>query len=938
MRKLYLFLLSVIVAGTLFQSKAVDLYIRGAQFGWEAKDCTDANKFTTTDDNVYKITLATLKSGFKIATLTSSGGWNDSYNFGSASNIEPGKEYTLTTAGNSGSITTKGASDLTNVTLTFTLSTKKLKVEGQAEEAKYPEALYMVGDFNGWTTNDANYKMTREGETGKYVIENVNIPTGKKIKFCDGSWDNNWGAVTDGDPLPVGTEFVPNYNANNYKLTEALSNATIEFYYNIENIESAKAKVTNGGVTPPEPTFPENLYVVGQVDGATKWAANHGVLLVKDGSVYTIESIKVEDAGEGSGYFGLATQLGATADSWNGATGLNGGDRYGAQTKDAPLAPGTPATIVKFAADVNASAAYSWKVAAGTYSLTADLDAMTISIVKKDDPTPPEPEYPELYIRGSFTNYEAKPEYKMTREGKVYTLSGIEIPADAKFKISDDTDNWAINFGGTGVEGVEGEQTDELANGTEKNAWFNSSVNFTVAKKLTNATVTFTFEGAKDGVANKIKVEGTEVVTPPEPEYPELYVRGTMTDYNVMPEYKMTREGKVYTLSGIEIPAGAKFKISDNTDNWAINFGGTGVEGVEDEQTDELANGTEKNAWFNSSVNFTVAKKLTNATVTFTFEGAKPGVANKIKVEGTEVDDPQPENPDLYIIGLNNDWNNFPASNKFTHAEGTTVYTLELASMAAGTNFKFCPENWGGEGEHLYVFGAENADNGKITEAKLNTSINMKRSDTGSANFVTDPKLKDVKITLDINYTTQVYTMKLEGTVDTEPVTIPEHPEFYLVGTFAQSTTGGWDTMDDWKFTCDEATNTYTIEGKTFEADAQFKIAPKNWEYPEIVFGAATAEQAVTFNEAINLTKGNDASKNFKFTEKAENVKLVFKYVADGTSTLTVTKTSGIDGIESGIDGVAEYYNMQGVRVMNPEEGIYIVRRGNKVTKEIVRK
>lgn len=233
MRKLYLFLLSVIVAGTLFQSKAVDLYIRGAQFGWEAKDCTDANKFTTTDNNVYKITLATLKSGFKIATLTSSGGWSDSYNFGSASNIEPGKEYTLTTAGNSGNITTKGAADLTNVTLTFTLSTKKLKVEGQAEVAKYPEALYMVGDFNGWTTNDANYKMTREGETGKYVIENVNIPTGKKIKFCDGSWDNNWGAVTDGDPLPVGTEFVPNYNANNYKLTEALSNATIEFYYNI---------------------------------------------------------------------------------------------------------------------------------------------------------------------------------------------------------------------------------------------------------------------------------------------------------------------------------------------------------------------------------------------------------------------------------------------------------------------------------------------------------------------------------------------------------------------------------------------------------------------------------------------------------------------------------------------------------------------------------
>lgn len=33
----------------------------------------------------------------------------------------------------------------------------------------------------------------------------------------------------------------------------------------------------------------------------------------------------------------------------------------------------------------------------------------------------------------------------------------------------------------------------------------------------------------------------------------------------------------------------------------------------------------------------------------------------------------------------------------------------------------------------------------------------------------------------------------------------------------------------------------------------------------------------------------------------------------------------------------AEYFNMQGVRVLNPGEGFYIVRRGGKVTKEIIR-
>ena len=37
-------------------------------------------------------------------------------------------------------------------------------------------------------------------------------------------------------------------------------------------------------------------------------------------------------------------------------------------------------------------------------------------------------------------------------------------------------------------------------------------------------------------------------------------------------------------------------------------------------------------------------------------------------------------------------------------------------------------------------------------------------------------------------------------------------------------------------------------------------------------------------------------------------------------------------------EGPAVYYNRQGVQVANPENGVYIVRRGNKVTKELIRK
>lgn len=55
-------------------------------------------------------------------------------------------------------------------------------------------------------------------------------------------------------------------------------------------------------------------------------------------------------------------------------------------------------------------------------------------------------------------------------------------------------------------------------------------------------------------------------------------------------------------------------------------------------------------------------------------------------------------------------------------------------------------------------------------------------------------------------------------------------------------------------------------------------------------------------------------------------------------------KASGIEDIEieddiveADDDAPAVYYNLQGVQVVNPAKGIYIVRRGNKVTKEYIR-
>lgn len=50
----------------------------------------------------------------------------------------------------------------------------------------------------------------------------------------------------------------------------------------------------------------------------------------------------------------------------------------------------------------------------------------------------------------------------------------------------------------------------------------------------------------------------------------------------------------------------------------------------------------------------------------------------------------------------------------------------------------------------------------------------------------------------------------------------------------------------------------------------------------------------------------------------------------------TLGSSTGIDNVAAGnVDAPAEYFNLQGVRVANPENGIFICRQGNKVTKVV---
>lgn len=65
-----------------------------------------------------------------------------------------------------------------------------------------------------------------------------------------------------------------------------------------------------------------------------------------------------------------------------------------------------------------------------------------------------------------------------------------------------------------------------------------------------------------------------------------------------------------------------------------------------------------------------------------------------------------------------------------------------------------------------------------------------------------------------------------------------------------------------------------------------------------------------------------------------------FISVRYGVAQIVPIKVSDPSGIESAVtdnsNAPAEYYNLQGVKVNNPENGLYIVKRGNKVTKQYI--
>ena len=85
------------------------------------------------------------------------------------------------------------------------------------------------------------------------------------------------------------------------------------------------------------------------------------------------------------------------------------------------------------------------------------------------------------------------------------------------------------------------------------------------------------------------------------------------------------------------------------------------------------------------------------------------------------------------------------------------------------------------------------------------------------------------------------------------------------------------------------------------------------------------------YAEGVNAS----SAASWKVAPGKYGVKVIF---GENAIEMVLTQiSSGVAGVEVA-DEAPVYFNLQGVRVAEPQNGVYVVRRGAKVSKEMIRK
>lgn len=408
---------------------------------------------------------------------------------------------------------------------------------------------------------------------------------------------------------------------------------------------------------------------------------------------------------------------------------------------------------------------------------------------------------------------------------------------------------------------------------------YHSIADMGMAKSLTDATITFDFN------TMKLKVTGTEYV--PAVSYA---INSDLTNSDWSRE-AMTQEGDVWTYKVTPINATGKMQVVKMLDAEPGTYMGNATETISVENAEvEMVAGAE-----DLKYSLTAGDEYI-----FTFD---PATAI-LSVKSTVVPPVPVEYPELYYRGVLNDWG-FDDASKMTRNEDVYTITLEKLSGA----FKLADATW----------SADNSWTSNNMTMELDTEYVCESRDN-APNMGTAKNLLNATITF--NYTTK--TLKISGTVDETPVVVT----YQLKGSFSDP---AWTPVD---MTLNETSKTYDCETVIAAETGELLVA-------ELHDGVESAwwkgSEADTLEDDIPVFLSNTGSSNVPYIlEGCKDKKVLFKFNPE-TGELYVDTSVGVDSILSEAEGAAIYFTIDGARVENPSEGLYIRVENGRARKVIIK-
>lgn len=132
---------------------------------------------------------------------------------------------------------------------------------------------------------------------------------------------------------------------------------------------------------------------------------------------------------------------------------------------------------------------------------------------------------------------------------------------------------------------------------------------------------------------------------------------------------------------------------------------------------------------------------------------------------------------------------------------------------------------------------------------------------------------------------------------------------------------------NEWKYVNGDGEPTWFESGHMREVAAYFIANPD--AYLNTIEFELTTPSKVTVGYHKDVNQNNYAMPVFNFR---------LEYFDPTYKGNDITGGSAVNEIEAAdANAPVEYYNLQGIRVANPENGLYIVKQGNKVTKRIIK-